>query len=195
MYRLNVTKDVWLESPTNRNDYDFVIVGLHPGYPKKRALFQFEDLTDPKSDSNRIRWAKMYVYFTYAHKASFQTVQVAPYISRELQIHQIKKQWSETEATQYNRLNDTPWGAQYVGLDDIDACARPLDTVRLNTGRPASFMEFDVTQAVRNWRAGEPNHGVIIWATNENVPGRDLRFASRTADESRHAFINVLSEY
>ena len=69
-------------------------------------------------------------------------------------------------------------------------------STRFNSGRPAGFMpEFDVTQAVRNWRAGEPNHGVIMWATNENVPGRDLRFASRSADESRHAFINVLCEY
>ena len=54
-------------------------------------------------------------------------------------------------------------------------------------------MEFDITEAMRNWQNGDPNYGVLLRATNENALGRDIRFYSNAeTDTSRHAYVNVL---
>ncbi len=50
------------------------------------------------------------------------------------------------------------------------------------------YMEFDITAAVQNWQSGDPNHGLLIWATNELEEGRDIRFASKeSSDSTTHA--------
>ena len=63
--------------------------------------------------------------------------------------------------------------------------------------RPLGFIEFDVTRAVLNWRSEnpDPNYGLLLLATNENVLGRDTRFYSNAeSDTSHHAYINVLCD-
>ena len=188
LHRLEAKQDVWLESSSRKYNYNFLIVGSHLGYPKKRSLIQFEDLPQ----CTHVKWAKMYLYFWYAHKASFQTVQQAPYIPRTLQVHQVKQEWSETVATSGKRLPNTPWSKPYLALDGTDAAPYPQDDgTTLFTARPGGYMEFDVTQAARNWKAGEPNYGLLIWATNENEFGRDARFYSRERNENK-PFLNVL---
>ena len=58
--------------------------------------------------------------------------------------------------------------------------------------RPRGFVEFDVTDAVRNWGSEVPNNGLLIRATNELIDGRDIRFASNASpDSDKHAFILV----
>lgn len=39
-------------------------------------------------------------------------------------------------------------------------------------------MEFDITDAVKSWGNGVPNHGLVIRATNELARGRSIRFYS-----------------
>ena len=59
--------------------------------------------------------------------------------------------------------------------------------------RPVGFVEFDITEAVRNWQSGDPNYGLLLLATNENTLGRGIRFFSKeSGDSNRHAFVNVL---
>ena len=49
-----------------------------------------------------------------------------------------------------------------------------------------------MTSAVNEWKAGHPNYGVVIWATNENKAGRGTRFASKSEDDSsKHPYIVV----
>lgn len=56
-------------------------------------------------------------------------------------------------------------------------------------------MEFDITKAVRNWKNGDSNYGVLMMATNEDALGRDNRFYSNAeSDTSRHAYVNVLCD-
>lgn len=44
--RLDVVQDVWIERPTtNYNNYDWLLIAKHPGYPLKRSLLQFEDFS------------------------------------------------------------------------------------------------------------------------------------------------------
>ena len=42
-----------------------------------------------RSSLNTMKWAKMYVYYVYAHKASWHTVQQTPAISRHIQVYQV----------------------------------------------------------------------------------------------------------
>ena len=192
LYKRYAIADTFLERQgTNFNFYDFLIVSKLTDYPKKRSLLKFS-ISDIPSTCN-VTFAKMYLKFWYAHKASFHTVQKSPYLSRQLQVHQIKKEWSETQATQENRLSGTPWSAPYLAVDGTDASSYVLDCVIMYTGRPADYVEFDVTVAVKNWLAGEPNYGLLVWDVMENFDGRGLRFYSREqSDTSKRPFLNVL---
>ena len=151
VYKLSVVQDVFIENRYNKNSYGFTIVGKHPQYNKKRALYQFEQL--PATCTN-IAWAKMYIYFIYAHKASWQSVQSAPYFPQTIQVHQVMQEWRESEATQVLRLVGVKWNTSYVGLDNIDASPIPTDKVTVFTSRPAGFMEFDITSAIKKLAAG-----------------------------------------
>ncbi|XP_031563441.1 uncharacterized protein LOC116298980 [Actinia tenebrosa] len=196
-YRLNVVQDVCLErGSTNFNYLQYLLVGRHPQYPKKRSLVQFENLP-LECPVHKIRWAKMYLYFAYSHKASGHTVIQTPYISRPIQVHLVKKAWAESQATSVRRLNGINWSQPYLDLNNNDAEATPQDcATTIYSFRPSGFVEFDVTRAVRSWRKGTPNHGMLLWATDENLAGRDLRFASNAhPDSKKHAFINVMCEY
>ena len=54
------------------------------------------------------------------------------------------------------------------------------------------FISIDVTSAAKEWKAGHPNCGVVIWATNEKKAGRGTRFASKSeSDPSKHPYIVV----
>ena len=115
VYTLQVVKDVSLErSTTNFNYLEFLIVGLHQGYPRKRSLLQFEDLP---SNCTEMHWAKMYLYYVYSHKASFQSIQQAPFISRNIEVHMVKKEWEESQATRDFRKTGVPWSQPYLNLN------------------------------------------------------------------------------
>ena len=189
LYTLDATQDSWLEGASNRGgSHIYLLVGLHPQYPKKRFLVQFENL--PNTCTN-IKWAKMYLYFVYAHKASWMSVDYVPYIERDLQVHQVKKSWSEYQVTSTYRTSGVRWSQPYLGLDGSDAVSHTQDTVTIFTGRPAGYVEFDVTEAMRNWKRGQPNYGLLVLATNEDENGRDLRFNSRQASDN-HPLVRVL---
>ena len=191
VYRLQVVKDVSLERTTSNYNYlQYLVVGFHTGYPKKRSLLQFEDLP---SQCTTIHWAKMYLYYVYSHKASFQSVQQAPFISCNIQVHEVKKEWEETQATRTYRKTGVRWSKPYLDLNGGDAKKDVLDNVTIYTNRPSGFVEFDITETVRHWKGNDPNYGVVIRASNEDTPGRDTRFASNANSDSKtHAYVNVL---
>jgi hypothetical protein len=195
VYKLPVTQDVSIErSNGNYNYLRFLLLATHLNYPLKRSLLQFQDLS---WNCTHIKWAKMYVYFAYSHKPSFHSVKQSPYISRPLQVHQVKQQWSETQATSVYRLTGKEWNKPWLALDGSDADPNGLlcEPVTVYTSRPSGFMEFDITEAMRNWQNGDPNYGVLLRATNENDLGRDVRFYSNAeGDRSRHAYVNVLCD-
>ena len=120
-----------------------------------------------------------------------------PYIPRPLQVNQIRKYWNENTATRDYRQSGVKWSIPYLGLDGSDANASVLDVVTVYTGRPAGHMEFDITQAAKNWLSGQPNYGVVISATNEQIQGREARFYSREHgnDWRVHPIISVLCHY
>jgi hypothetical protein len=70
----------------------------------------------------------------------------------------------------------------------------PMDIVTIFTGRPSGYVEFDITEAAGNWKAGEPNYGVVLSAVNEDVCGRDTRFYSHRHSEYQ-PFMAVFSAH
>ena len=194
IYWLHVVQDVTLESgSTNYNYLNHLIVATHPGCPNKRSLVQFEHLPST-CRASQIHSAKMYLYFVYAHKPSWHSNENTPYIPRYLELHLVKKSWREAQATSTYRSTGVRWSSPYLRLDGSDADAAPQSgTVVIFPVRPVrSFVEFDVTNAVKSWRDGVPNYGLLIRATNELDRGRDIRFASNAfSDSSKHAYILV----
>ncbi|KAL9971804.1 hypothetical protein ACROYT_G018012 [Oculina patagonica] len=195
MYTLKVVQDVALERSTwNMNWLEYLLVSQHPQFPNKRSLVQFENL--PSScPSSKILSAKMYLYYVYAHKASWHSITQTPYIPRYMQAHLVKKSWVESQATSSKRSSSANWSTQWLGLDGTDAEAIPQDwnPVTIFPARPRGFVEFDITRAAKAWRSGAPNYGLIIRAVNELEPGRGIRFASNAhKDKNLHAFARVL---
>ena len=195
IYKLEATQDVFIYDSSNYNFYDFLIVAKHPGYPKKRMLLQFQDLP---STCKRIKWAKMYLYYWYSHKPSFMSVEQVPSIVRTLQVRQIKKEWNETQATSINRQSGRSWTSPFLALNGSDASSYVQDNVLLHPNQSGRvYIEFnitDITEASRNWKSGESNYGVLVWATNENEKGRDIRFFSRERATGK-PYVNVFCDH
>jgi len=161
----------------------------HPGYPIKRSLVKFQNVP---SSCSIVNHAMMYLHYWYSHKASWQSTAQAPFITRTIQAHRLLKPWKESEATTVKRDRYSYWSKPYLGLDDTDANDCPTGEVKIYTDRPIGFVELDVTSALRDWKAGKPNYGLLLWATNEDVDGRDTRFASKTdTDPKKHPCIIV----
>ena len=196
LYRLRVLQDVTVERSTrNFNSLPYLIVSKHPGYPNKRSLVQFENLPIACPVS-KIKSAKMYLYYVYAHKASFHSITRTPFVPRYLQVHLVKRYWRQTQATSTKRYSILNWSTPWLGLDDTDAEAIPQDwnPVTIFPGRPRGFVEFDITPAVIKWRSRvRPNYGLVVRAVNELEPGRGIRFYSNAySDTTKHAYVQVL---
>ena len=197
VFKLGVVQDVTLErSSSNFNNLQYLIVSKHPDYPNKRSLVQFENLPSD-CPSSKIKSAKMYLYYVYAHKASSDSITKTPFVPRYLELHLVKKSWKETEATSSRRDSRNLWCTPYLGLDGTDAEQIPESgTLTIFPYRPRGLVEFDVTSAVKRWRDGVPNNGSVIRATNELDEGRDIRFASNAMSNfAQHAYILVLCDY
>ena len=189
-YRLKVTQNAWLEGSDNKYGVaaEYLIVAKHPEYPKKRTLIQFEDIP---SECTHIREAKMYLCYAYSHKASWMSPEQVPFRTRTLQVHQVKETWTQSEVTSISRHSGMRWSQPYLALDGTDAVPYTQDTVVMLDSRPYhNYVEFDVTEAARNWKSGEPNYGLLVWATNESDEGRDVRFYSNEA-AANHPFMLV----
>ena len=191
-----MVEDVWLEQPTvNYNSYPWLIVSKHTEYPKKRSLIRFEDIP---SSCTTVNHAMMYIYYAWSSKPTWMSVTQAPFITRTIQAHRVLKSWVETQATTTKRYSLMPntennlWHEPYLGLDNTDANDYSTGHTTIYAGRPSGFVEIEVTSVAKEWKAGKPNYGLLIWATNEDQDGRDTRFYSNSYnDSSKHAYIQL----
>ena len=205
VHRLNVVQDVTLELRRNLNYFKELLVARLTYWPLKRSLVQFENLKS-SCPAHKIRFAKMYLYFTAAHKASFLSVYQQPYLINTFQVHRVLKPWDERQATIAYRKRGLRWQSVLLNIGK-DAEAQPqcgcflgqpptCFPTTLYPGRPRGFMEFDVTKALRDWRKGKPNYGLLLKTANEKLNGRDLRFASKTwKNRAWHPHIMVECKY
>ena len=188
---LKVVEDVTVErGTTNFNYLLYLIAGLHPGYPMKRSLLRFQDVPNGCRSVSR---ATMYIYYVYSHKASFCSDSQAPFITRTIRANRVLKSWKEIQATSTKRDSYNYWHTPWLGLNNIDATSYSTGKTTIYPSSPRGFVQIDITSAARAWKYGSPNYGVVILATNENIAGRDTRFASNAdSDSSRHAYIHLI---
>lgn len=86
----------------------------------------------------------MYVYFEYAHKAGSQTIDQAPYLTHEVQLHVVNKPWLEDQATTTERLTGVSWDETYLALDGSDADSSVLASEIMPMGGPKRWVQFKV---------------------------------------------------
>lgn len=179
-YTLQAIQDVWLEGSGNLN-WNFIIIAKHPGFAKKRILIQFANV--PQEGCQRVLEAKMYMYF---YGTSIFASPQSQDIARRFLVHQMKREWKEGEATSAQPKTGSRWNNPYVAIDDVDAASTPTrSAITVLPTQTGSYVEFDITSAAQNWKDGDPNYGLLIWATNEDVDGTDFRFYSREAASNK----------
>ncbi|XP_028416388.1 uncharacterized protein LOC114540397 [Dendronephthya gigantea] len=186
-YILKVTEDVTLErAGRNYNYLQYLLVGIHPGWPLKRSLMKFQNI--PRQCIVPLK-ATLHLYFVYAHKPSFQ--RRLPAVTRRIVAHTVLKSWSESQATSSKRNNFLNWDTRYLNLGtDADPVTLSSTLVSENQGR--QWFALDVTKQVIDWKCPGSNHGLLLRDTKENIQGRDFRFASNAhPDQSKHAYINL----
>jgi len=164
--------DVWIEDASNKNSYNFLSVGKQSGYNKKRMLIEFPDLSSIPAGST-VTKATMSLNY-YKQNCGSDTP-----LSRTLSVHRLLKDFAESQATRDLRLTNTTWNVSYVGLNNIDA-RNISDNMTFVASTPyGRWVSFDITAAVNAWLAdSSSNKGVVIYATNENTNGCDMRFYS-----------------
>ena len=105
------------------------------------------------------------------------------------------KSWKEIQATSTKRDSYNNWHIPWLGLNNIDATTHATGQTTIYPSTPKGFVQIDVTSAAEAWKSGSSNYGVVIRATNENIVGRDTRFASNAdSDSSRHAFVLLICD-
>ena len=192
-YRLEDTQDVYLDGSRNTipDDPNLLRVGMAPSSFINRFLVQFENIP---TSCGSMKWAKLFVYFNYSGRPGGLSPKQASDWSRTLQVHQVLVPWIESQATSIYRQTSPaliPWSQLYLALDGTDAVHYTQDSFTMSQ-QPPSYILFDITEAARNWLKGDPNNGLLVWATNDNTDlGTDLRFSSRR-QTPRPPFINVL---
>ena len=205
IHKLNVVQDVTLERRSNMDRLNYLLVGRHIYYPLKRSLVQFENLRST-CPLNKIRFAKMYLYFHYQHGPGWVPARKKPFLKHTLQVYRVLKSWNEREATIQYRKKGFTWRSRLlnIGRDteselqcgcSFDGVSKCLPTT-LSPLQPPRYIEFDVTKAVRSWRKGAPNYGLLLKVVNEKINSRDIRFYSKYhKNPAQHPFIYVTCNY
>jgi len=172
--------DTWLENSGNQGSHKYLIVGLHGTWPKKRSLIKF-DLSGLDS-TKTIQSATMWVYYRYAHQASF--LQEAG-IDRVIAVHQVLVPWEENTASSSKATAISLWSESFCGINDVDAASMPEDSQLWLVAETKEWKSFDITALAQKWGDDpDTNFGVLLRAENESLKGRDMRMYSRNASET-----------
>jgi len=98
------------------------------------------------------------------------------------EVHQMLVEWDEGIATKDLRLFEEtgiPWSTPYAGINGTDANAQYESTLLFQETTATGWKTWDLSALTQKWVNGSAtNYGVILWATNENTDGKDLRFRS-----------------
>ena len=201
LHILSAVKDTFVERAGKNWDkasFGHLIVGHLIHYPVKRTLIQFEDL--PSScPVDKIVWARFFMHFVYAHRASFRSVRSQPWIDYTIHVHRIKRGWYEHSTTPENRCNTCENRSWYKLRLELgrDAVPEPecIKTV-IRSGQPGGRIGFDITGAMKEWASGQKNNGVLVKVDREDLSGRGLRFYDRHhKDVNMRPYAQVLCRY
>ena len=144
---LPTVKDTTLESYSRLGSYEFLLVGRHAGYPKKRFVIQFQDI--PQSCGTVLNATMV---LTYSHSHQVRPPPFVPPGTRVLCAYQILRYWDE------QTIGHTTYMSS--GSDYNSNC---LDRATLLPwpGK-GTLVRMDVTQAAKNWVNGAQNYGILV---------------------------------
>ena len=154
-----------LQNTTNYDDEDELLVGNPDGTNNARAFFQISVSALPPA--NRILKATLRLkrkQFTYSS-------------SQDIDIQRVTSSWSED--------GTVTWDNQPTYTDDIETDFGMDKTDP--TGASPDWMEWDITQLVRHWKAGNvDNYGVVILTSaTTKYMGFDSSEASSSDEKPR----------
>lgn len=177
----NIAEDTWLEFNSVKGDEEFLIVGKSGVTPKKRSLLKF-DLSGLPTQAH-IDSAEVQVYYGKKHRPSGSS---ETFINRVVQAHAVYTAWDEATADY-----DYPWNVDYgdFGSGQVSGTDYEEDFFGVDTFTSIIdvWKTFDMTTATRNWHNNLwPNNGVVLWATNEDTVGYDVRMVSSEYDSSAY---------
>ena len=173
------TDDTWLEDYSPKGTNNLLIVGKAAYYPKKRTTLKFPISNIP--DDATIESSYLKVFYYGKGKASWST---ETFIPRYIRANIIFTNWSESSADAYYPWKSTPYGSFGTEPGSSDYYSDEEDEILfdINSG---CWKEFNLIRAVNAWRDGYlgtlegiQNFGVVLWATNEDEDGYDLRMRS-----------------
>ncbi|MCO6432680.1 DNRLRE domain-containing protein [Nitrosomonas nitrosa] len=185
---LAASDDTWLESTSINGNSTLFLIGKAANYPKKRALIKF-NLSQAVPTNATVLDAQMKLYYYTAVRTG-----ASAWVDRWVQAHQVLVNWNEAQATRDNRLTATPWNAQYVGLNDVDAKSTFESTMLFQESQFPSWKTWNLTALTQKWaNLTASNYGVVLWATNEATDSYDLRFYSSeyTTDPAKRPKLEV----
>ena len=174
---LPAVKDTTLESYSRLGSYEFLLVGRHAGYPKKRFVVQFQDI--PRS-CRRVLNATMVLKYSHSHQV--RGAFIAPG-TRVLCAHQILRSWNEQtigHTTYMSPVSD--YNSQCLGRATL-----------LPWPDKGTLVRMDITQAAINWINGAQNYGILVRDIYEDVlVKRDRRFYSSEAASANRPYLEVV---
>eukprot|EP00039_Didymoeca_costata_P016400 m.293874 g.293874 ORF g.293874 m.293874 type:complete len:296 (-) comp16389_c0_seq36:3901-4788(-) len=198
--KIPIRNDTFIEidSASNWCDYEWLLVGKHTDYGKKRILVKAE-MPAMCSDSDiHIVHATLNIWFHYAHAAS-GSEDIEKHIDRNLSASALMIDWEcdVVNSFRYSKHMFWPGEAQEYGLKDPDFVDPNILDTHFIHGKGINYPfshwgVWNITSLVREWCEGTlRNNGVMIWDQFENDDGRDLRF---TASECSNATIRPYFE-
>ena len=116
----------------------------------------------------------------YYYAAVRPTGSTDPWVDRWVQAHQLLVDWDEAQATKVKRLTSTNWNADWGDIaGGTDADSTMESTVLFQEGETGNWKSWNLTNVTQEWVDGSAtNYGVILWATNEDTDGYEMRFRS-----------------
>ena len=169
-WRISTTKTpINSSSPASR-------ARLSPITPKKRTVIEFDIAGSGIPSTANVINAQMQLYYYSAMRPTGST---DPWIDRWIQAHQLLVDWDEAQATKVKRLTSTNWNADWGAIDGTDADSTMESTVLFQEGETGTWKSWNLTNVTQDWVDGSAtNYGVILWATNEDTDGYEMRFRS-----------------
>ncbi len=179
VYELPSIQDVTIDGINTHEKKNYLEIGKMPRSGIARTLIKFEKI--PKSCELVVN-AEMYVYYKESH---IWPPRKMPFNTKSIELRQVLKSWTETEATSFKRHRKQNWATLNLQLNDTDARSHIESFHNITENTLPGYISFDITGMTQRWITGEENHGVLLSLADEKRAERRVRLHSREVTEGK----------
>ncbi|MGH7495435.1 MAG: DNRLRE domain-containing protein [bacterium] len=184
---VDYASDTRLQNATKYGSDLELIVGKKAGVVKKRTIIKFDLQYSGIPANATILNSQLQLYYVDAQRTGSDA-----WVDRWVWAHQLLNDWNEAQADSLRRLTGVNWlaprakigpGSNQASEDANGQYESTLLFWQNELSELPKWKSWDLTALTQKWVKGTgpgsaPNHGVILWATNEDVNAYDLRFNS-----------------